>query len=84
MYSSEKDYKLSNFYLKISLLLNEKFSPNKALLAENLYYQEKNKLSKNTYLVVKEIGPVYSWFASKSIASILSDEKGKKYSVKSL
>ncbi len=84
LYSSQKDYKLSNFYMKISLFLNNKFLPNKALLAENYYYQGKNKLSKNIYQSLKSIGPVYSWYASKSIAAILLDTKGKKYSVSSL
>ena len=56
LYSSEKEYQLSNFYLKISLFLNNKFLPNKALLAENFYYQKKSKLSKNVYYSVKSIG----------------------------
>jgi len=84
LYSSEKDYKLSNFYLKISLLLNEKFSTNNALLAENFYYQKKNKISKKFYESLKPIGPIYSWYAAKSIASILLEEKGKEYSINSL
>ena len=84
LYSSEEDYKKSNFYLKISLFLNNKFLSNKALLAENFYYQNKNTESKNIYNSLKSIGPVYSWYASKNIASILLDEKGKKYSVDSL
>ena len=84
LYSSEKDYKLSNFYMKISIFLNDKFLPNQTLLAENYYYQKKNELSKNIYQSLKSIGPVYSWHASKSIAKILSDERGKKYSVSSL
>ena len=84
LYSSEKDYRLSNFYLKISLFLNNKFLTNKALLAENFYYQKKYKLSKDIYESLKPIGPVYSWYASKSIAAILLQEKGKKYSVNSL
>ena len=84
LYSSEEDYKKSNFYLKISLFLNNKFLSNKALLAENFYYQNKNTESKNIYNSLKSIGSVYSWYASKNIASILLDEKGKKYSVDSL
>jgi hypothetical protein len=84
LYSSEKNYQLSNFYLKISLFLNNKFLTNKALLAENFYYQKKYKLSKNIYESLKSIGPIYSWFASKSIAAILRAEKGKEYSVSSL
>ena len=84
LYSSEKDYKLSNFYMKISIFLNNKFLPNQTLLAENYYYQNKNELSKNIYQSLKSIGAVYSWYASKSIATILLDVKGKKYSVSSL
>ena len=41
LHSNEADYKLSNFYLKISLFLNDKFLTNKALLAENFFYQKK-------------------------------------------
>ena len=84
LYSSEKDYQLSNFYLKISLLLNNKFLTNKALLAENLFNQKKNEQAIKIYNSLKSIGPAYSWYASRSIAEILQDTKGKKYSVKSL
>ena len=84
LYSSERDYRLSNFYLKISEFLNEKFLPNRALLAENYYYQEKYNSSKNAYEKLKSIGPTYSWYSSKSISSILLEEKGKEYSVKIL
>ena len=84
LYSSEKDYKLSNFYLKISLFLNKKFLPNKALLAENYYFQKKYELSKNIYSSIKSVGPSYSWFSSKSISTILKNEKGKKVSIKNL
>ena len=83
-YSTQKDYRLSNFYLKISLFLNNKFLSNKALLAENFYYQKKFEESKSIYYSLKSIGSAYSWYASKNIASILLDEKGKKYSVSSL
>ena len=37
LYSTQKNYQLSNFYLKISLFLNDKFTPNKLLLAENFF-----------------------------------------------
>tara|TARA_Y100000590_G_scaffold443741_1_gene573556 strand:+ start:434 stop:2152 length:1719 start_codon:yes stop_codon:yes gene_type:complete len=84
LYSSEQDYQLSNFYLKISLFLNEKFETNRALLAENFYYQEKYELSKKMYNLTKQIGSVYSWHASKSIATILLDTKNKKESISSL
>ena len=80
LYSSERDYKSSNFYLKISLLLNSKFLPNEALLAENYFFQKKYQDSKNTYKSVKSIGPIYSWYASRNVAAILLEEKGKEHS----
>ena len=43
-----------------------------------------SSISKNVYYSLKSIGPVYSWYASKNIATILLEEKGKKYSIKSL
>jgi len=70
--------------MKISLFLNNKFLMNKALLAENYYYQKKNELSKNIYQSLKSIGQAYSWYASKRIAAILLDVKGKEYSISSL
>ena len=84
LFSSEQNYQLSNFYLKISLFLNEKFLSNKALLAENYYFQEKNKASKNVYNSLKSIGHIYSWYASKNISRILAKEKGEKHSIKIL
>ena len=84
VYSTEENYRLSNFYLKISDFLNDKFITNKALLAENYYFQGKNKLSKKIYNELKLAGETYSWHASKSIATILLEEKDKKYSIKNL
>ena len=84
LYSSEEDYKLSNFYLNISLFLNDQFLPNKALLAENYYYQKKYKLSRNIYNSLKSIGPAFSWYSSKSISVILLDTQGKEKSISSL
>tara|TARA_B100001123_G_C15174233_1_gene972674 strand:- start:352 stop:1221 length:870 start_codon:yes stop_codon:yes gene_type:complete len=81
MYSTQKNYNLSNFYLKISLFLNNKFLSNKALLAENYFYQKKYEESKKIYKSLKKIGNVYSWFAAKSIAIILLETENKKNSI---
>jgi len=81
IYSTEKNYQLSNFYLKISFFLNNKFTPNKTLLAENFFYQQKYELSKKIYNSLKSIGPVYSWYASINLAIILSDTEDKEYAV---
>ena len=84
LYSTEKDYQMSNFYLKISLFLNNKFLTNKTLLAENYFYQKKHQLSKDVYQSIKKIGPAYFWHASQNIAEIILDKDGKKYSRKSI
>lgn len=80
LYSSEKEYRISNFYLKISNFMNNNFTTNKTLLAENFFYQGKYNESKKIYKSIKLIGPVYSWHASKRIAMILSKQQGEKYS----
>ena len=51
LYSTQQNYKLSNFYLKISLFLNSKFVPNKTLLAENFFYQ-KNIIKRKKYIIL--------------------------------
>ena len=67
--------------LKISLLFNDRFLSNKALLAENYYFQNKNQMSKKNYNLIKSIGNVYSWYASKNISRILLYDKDKEHSV---
>jgi len=84
LYSTEEDFQLSNFYLKISLFLNKKFLTNEALLAENLYYQKRYSESEHIYNSLKSVGPIYSWHASKNIASISINKKGKEYAIKKL
>ncbi len=84
MYSTESDYQMSNFYLKISLFLNSRFAPNKALLAENYLYQKKYETSKKIYNSIKSIGPIYSWYASKNITSVSLETSNKEDSIKYL
>tara|TARA_B100001123_G_scaffold355838_1_gene409131 strand:- start:236 stop:1105 length:870 start_codon:yes stop_codon:yes gene_type:complete len=84
LYSSEENYNQSNFFLNISLFLNKNFKPNKALLAENFYYQKKYRAAKNIYDSLKYFGPSYSWHSSKSIASILDNISGLEQSIMSL
>ncbi len=82
--SSQDEYQISNFYLNISLFLNNKFKPNKALMAENFFYQKKFEDSKKIFNEVKSIGTIYSWYAAKSIASIISNIENVESSVLSL
>jgi len=82
--ANEKDYQGSNFYLKLSFFLNNKFIPNKTLLAENYFYQKKYKLSEKTYKSIKKIGKIYSWYASKNIFTIQSLTSDGKDSINNL
>jgi tetratricopeptide (TPR) repeat protein len=84
LYSTEQDYKSSNFYLNISLFLNNDFVPNKTLLAENYFFLKKYKKSKKIYNEIKKIGPTYSWHASKNISIILARKDNKKSAILSL
>ena len=84
LYSSQKDYKLSNFYLKISLFLNKKFIPNKALLAENYLNQKKNESAKKVYYSIKSFGPTFAWHAHGNLATIIAETLGKEKAVKYL
>tara|TARA_Y100000590_G_scaffold1678_1_gene2138 strand:- start:5936 stop:7651 length:1716 start_codon:yes stop_codon:yes gene_type:complete len=84
LYSTQENYKLSNFYLKISLFLNSNFVPNKTLLAENLYSQKRYIMSNKVYDSLKTIGPIYSWYASLRSAMILSNSDGKERAIKKL
>jgi len=70
LYSTQDNYNLSNFYLKIALFLNSEFQPYKALLAENYYFQKKFVLSQKNFNSIKSIGSVYSWYAAKNIVRI--------------
>ena len=84
LYSTQENYQLSNFYLKISLFLNNKFTPNKTLLAENFYNQKKYELSKRIYNLLESIGPVYGWYGVINRAIILSETESKRQAALSL
>ena len=49
LYSTQENYQLSNFYLKVSFFLNKKFKFNKILIAENFFNQKKYELSEKIY-----------------------------------
>jgi len=78
LYSANENYKLSIFYLNLSSFLNEKFIPNKTLLAENYFYLKKYDLSKKAYSSLKKVGRIYSWYASIRSAIILENIVDKK------
>ena len=81
LYSSQKDYEKSNFYLNIAHFLNPKFKFNLSLLAENHYV---NKNFTKTSKVLKNFNDedeFYYWFKIKKEAQILSKQKSEEVSL---
>jgi len=70
LYSSEKNYKISNFYLKLSLYLNSDFIFNNVLLAENYFYLKDYMNSKIIYSKFNSKNSIYNWHAKKRIVLI--------------
>ena len=78
LYSSQNNYKKSNFYLNISHYLNPKFKFNLTLLVENHYFNEDyiktSKILKN----FNKTDGVYYWFKLKKEAQIISKQKSEE------
>ncbi len=79
IYSANENYNLSNFYLNLSFFFNNKFLPNKILLAENFFYLKKFELAKKNYESIKPVGKIYSWYAAINLAIILENIEGEEY-----
>ena len=54
------------------------------MLAENFYYQKKLLDSKKMYNSLKSLGPNYSWYSSKSIATISIEKNNKVTAISNL
>ncbi len=82
LYSSQDNYKKSNFYLNISNHLNPKFIFNLSLISENFYnngeYEKTKKILKN----FKPENDFYYWYRIKKFAQIISKEKGKEEGIR--
>jgi len=72
--SSQRDYKLSNFYISLSKFLNPNFLSYDALLAENFFILKKNQDAKEIYEKISKLGSIYKWHASKKISVIMDEE----------
>ena len=82
LYSSQENYKKSNFYLNIASYLNPKFYFNLTMLAENYYMIgdfEKSKFILNNF---KKDDNIYQWYKVKKIAQIISIQKNDDLSLK--
>ncbi len=80
LYSSEENYKKSNFYLKISNFLNPKFKFNLTLISENLYLNGKFSQSKFFMKDFNENDGIYYWYKIKKNSQIILKESGIKES----
>ena len=81
LYSSEKNYEKSNFYLNIANFLNPKFKFNLSLLIENHYV---NKDYTKTLKILKNFNKkdeFYYWFKIKKEAQIFAKQKSEEISI---
>ncbi len=73
LYTSEKNYVLSNYYLNLSLHLNSDFLFNNTLLAENYFHLENYQDAKKVYLKFDSKDSIYAWHAKKRLVWIKSE-----------
>ena len=73
--SSQRDYKLSNFYISLAKFLNPDFLSHDALLAENFFILKKNYEAKKIYKKISKLGSIYKWYAAKKISVIMDEEE---------
>ena len=82
LFSSQEMYEQSNFFLRISEYLNNKFYFNLSLLAENYYLNDNFNDSKIILDKLKNKDEVYNWYRVKKIGKILSQNVNDNESLK--
>ena len=78
LYSSQDQFKESNFYLKISNYLNPKFYFNLSLLAKNYYLNDNFELAKKIFQKFKKEDEIYHWFKIKNNTQFLLEQKNEE------
>jgi len=79
--ASQQNYVTSNFYLNLAKYLNPNFISFETLYAENFFVIKEYNEAKKIYNKIQKYGSVYSWYASKQIASILIEQEKKKEAI---
>ncbi len=83
LYSTQKDFKKSNFYLSISNFLNNKFTANQLLTVENYYSLEEFTVVKKILQKFREEDQILYWFKVKMNTKIIrsnhNDEQALNY-----
>ena len=81
LFSAQKNYEKSNFYLNISHYLNPKFKFNLSLLAENHYLNEDYVKTLKILEFFNKNNEFYYWFKLKKEAQIISKKQNKDKSL---
>ena len=74
LYSSQDQFKLSNFYINISNYLNPKFYFNLSLLAENYQLNNNFILAKKILNGFDNEEEIYHWYKTKKITQFLAEQ----------
>ena len=78
LYSSQDQFKESNFYINISNYLNPKFYFNLSLLAENYHLNDNFELAKKILQIFQKQDEIYHWFKIKKNTQFLAEKKGEE------
>ena len=78
LFSSQNEFKKSNFYLSLSNYLNPKFVFNLSLVVENLYLNKNYEKSKIVLKNFDKNQDFYYWFRSKKEAQIITKTRSRK------
>ena len=78
LFSSQKNFEKSNFYLSLSNYLNPKFVFNLSLVAENFYLNQDYEKSKSVLKNFDRNQDFYYWYRSKKEAQIMIKTKSRK------
>ncbi|MDC3071456.1 hypothetical protein OA046_00485 [Candidatus Pelagibacter sp.] len=81
LYSSQDDFKKSNFYLNLSYFLNPKFKFNLSLIVENHYLNEEYIKAKKILKNFEKKDKFYYWYRIKKEAQIIAQQRNKKESL---
>ena len=81
LYSSQDDFKKSNFFLNLSKFLNPKFVYNLSLIAENQYFNKEYEKVKKTLKNFKKDDNFYHWYRVKKEAQIISKQRNNEESL---
>ncbi len=81
LYSSQKDFTKSNFYLYLAYYLNPKFSFNLSLITENQFANKEYDKAKKTLQKFKKQEEFYYWYRLKKEAQIISKQSSQKRSL---